>query len=296
MERAIQRTDGDALDSKLAAVSKGYYSDAYLSDLEVHPPRPRLPLINIGTYCRVIAIDRLVEQFLNATRDAPRRAIISLGAGSDSRPFNVLSKRPANLVYHEMDFPVMIQRKQRKIMSSANIREAIGLEETSSYADTATYRLHGVDLRYISDYKGFGLQSDEPILLLSECCLCYLKPKDSQNVLQTFKSYSKLLSVVLYEPIGRGDAFGSVMAENLAQRGLSLPSFELWSTEKAQIKRLLDLGLNQPDAVSLDVVYNDWISVEERARIRKIELLDEVEEMLLLLNHYCIAWSLPLTS
>lgn len=288
MDRAIQRTDDDALQSKVAAARKGYIHDDLLPFFCPKPPAPRLPLINIGTYCRVTGIQQLVEKFLSQTAHYERRNIISFGAGSDTRVFPLLQASNGTLDYYELDFPVKTEKKKHTIIANEQLRTVVEKNHQN-------YHLIGCDLRKIEEYGEHfeSLRSSPaPTLLLSECCLCYLNPERSDNVLKYFRSMipPQQLSVALYEPISLGDEFGRVMAENLAMRGLSLPTIDLYSTLDSQVQRLRKYIGGEPGAVDIATVYQEWIPKPEQERINRLEFLDEVEEMLLLMRHYCIAW------
>jgi [phosphatase 2A protein]-leucine-carboxy methyltransferase len=85
---AVRQTDSDAALARLSAVRKGYLNDRFISSLvpraQLQPLRP--PLINIGTYVRSEAIDRLVEQWLELSKGEGQLCqIVSLGAGNDTR-------------------------------------------------------------------------------------------------------------------------------------------------------------------------------------------------------------------
>ena len=84
----IRLTDADAALARLSAVQKGYLQDPFVKHLvpraHLQPPRP--PLINVGTYVRSSAIDKLVEGWLLlAEQENKQCQIVSLGAGSDTR-------------------------------------------------------------------------------------------------------------------------------------------------------------------------------------------------------------------
>ena len=278
-DRAVQKTDDDAAGSKLSAVLRGYYEDEWLPKLYAKPPVFRLPLINIGTYCRVQGINREIAKFLDTTKDAPLRSIVSLGAGSDSRAFHLLNQY-SNLEYYELDFEVKTSQKQRAIDAHAPLKQI---------QEAGRYHLLAADLRQIDAVDlSFGGQL---VLLISECCLCYLPLKESDAVLRYFASKCEKLAVAIYEPMSLHDEFGRVMAENMAQRGLVIPTLEHYADLAAQRQRLLDNALlTTAHAVDINTVFAEWLTPEDRQRIRRLEFLDEVEEMQLLLKHYCIAW------
>ena len=86
-DAAIRSTDSDASQSRLSAVRKNYMSDPFIS---FFVPRPqfvptRPPLINLGTFIRSEAIDRLISAWIQIDTPGKKKQIISLGAGSDTR-------------------------------------------------------------------------------------------------------------------------------------------------------------------------------------------------------------------
>lgn len=88
IDASIRLTDTDAALARLSAVQKGYLLDPYVKHLvpraHLQPARP--PLINIGTFVRSTAIDKLVHQWLDLSEHNGRSCqIVSMGAGSDTR-------------------------------------------------------------------------------------------------------------------------------------------------------------------------------------------------------------------
>lgn len=84
----IRLTDNDAALAKLSAVRQNYLSDQFIKHFvpraSFQPSRP--PLINVGTFVRTKAIDDLVNQWMDlSSREGKKCQIISLGAGSDTR-------------------------------------------------------------------------------------------------------------------------------------------------------------------------------------------------------------------
>ncbi len=43
-------------------------------------------------------------------------------------------------------------------------------------------------------------------------------------------------------------------------------------------------------AVDVDFVWERWVQEEEKERVGRLEMLDEVEEWRLLGRHYCVGW------
>lgn len=162
----------------------------------------------------------------------------------------------------------------------------------------AGYICHPLDLRQLPSVQGLdyfrGLRGDLPTLIISECCLCYLEVDVAADVLKWFGDRIPSLGVVLYEPIGVHDAFGQMMVENLAARGIVMPTVQRYKNIKDQLERLrgLDFGGDGggTKAVTIEEIWENWISLEERERVDGLEGLDEVEEWQMLARHYAVVW------
>lgn len=351
-DKVVQSTDLDALSSKFSAVQRGYLEDEFI-DVFVAGIRqsaasqgpgsarrsasqfqPKLPLINRGTFVRHYAVDVLVNRFLAAKKPGQRVQIISLGAGSDTRPFTLWSKEPEyrnEVLYHEIDFPVSVERKRGVIVQDSRLRDVVGLGEgdfekeaesntlsavspqndtlqkvvlsqqkqpfqpsppSSSSLHTSRYHLHGIDLRDIG--PGFTLEGSDPslpTLVISECCLCYLEPDQAKQVVSWITSSFRDSTIVMYEPLSGQDQFGQVMIENLASRGISIPSMTRFPSLESQIERFKSAGYTDVLATSMDVIHDSWLSTDDQRRIHSLEFLDEREELMLLLRHYCVVWA-----
>lgn len=162
----------------------------------------------------------------------------------------------------------------------------------------AGYFCHPLDLRTlpsVTNLEAFpGLRPDLPTLMISECCLCYLEIPTASAVLQWFVDRTPSLGVVLYEPIGVQDAFGQMMVENLAARGIVMPTVQKYKTLDDQVERMRGLGFGGGEgganAVTIEQVWEKWISGDERERVDDLEGLDEVEEWQMLARHYSVVW------
>lgn len=236
-DRIVQGTDNDASVSRLSAVELGYLEDVYAAALTpAGSATRRLPIINRGepqflklyypqrqeslwligtppaapgTYARTTAIDQLVARFLGPSSpdNTQKKQIISLGAGSDTRVFRLLSSRQTpDFVYHELDFAVNTAEKIRAIRSAPILQTALGIvsSEGSSEKDTRvtvseagdalhspSYHVHPVDLRSLSTCSDPaaalpGVETGLPTLLISECCLVYLSPIEAEQVVAFF--------------------------------------------------------------------------------------------------------------
>lgn len=260
-----------------------------------------------GTYARTKAIDRLVDDFLAAQPEVPKQ-IVSLGAGSDTRFFRLMSKgQQPKVVYHELDFLANTRHKLDAVRKSTRLKALIGEDPTASWTEdevhSVRYHLHAIDLRTLNPDSASHeasrllpqIDPQLPTLLLSECCLTYLQPAAADAVVNFFVHKvldpQTPLGLVLYEPINPFDAFGKVMVSNLAARGIVLQTLHKYSSLEAQKARLKLYGFADGQrAVDVDFLHEHWIEEEEKSRISQVEMLDEVEELVLLMKHYCVAW------
>ena len=160
------------------------------------------------------------------------------------------------------------------------------------------YIFHPLDLRQLSTVRDLsvfrGLRSDLPTLIISECCLCYLDVDVARDVLKWFEDRIPSLGVILYEPIGVEDSFGQMMVDNLAARGITMPTVQRYRSLRDQVERLKDLGFGAEaggaNAITIKDIWDKWITPEERERVDGLEGLDEVEEWQMLARHYAVAW------
>lgn len=321
-DRVVQQTDQDASQSRLSAVETGYLHDPFARVFVNGGVQRKLPLINrgqyrstnllpqcafplttaSGTYVRTTAIDKLVDRFVNSSSQA--KQIVSLGAGSDTRYFRIKTTNPtaaSSLIYHELDFTAVTSRKIASLSKGEPSLIASLLSDPELVIDTSAgslksqkYFIHPIDLRNIHPgcVLPVGIDKSLPTLFISECCLIYLAPTEADNILKwTTQDFTSSVGLVLYEPIGGEDAFGKVMIQNLAARGIVLKTLKKYSSLERQKERLRLLGFSQGQgAADVEFIHDFWASSDERERIAKLEMLDEMEEWQLLARHYCVAW------
>lgn len=190
--------------------------------------------------------------------------------------------------------PASIQRQSGRSSGSVHIDVA---KATITSPD---YHLHAIDIRNLKSVSSSSpllppsIDRTIPTLIISECCLIYLSPTDADAILTYFTSTftsSHPLAITLYEPIGSDDAFGKVMIQNLATRGIVLQTLKKYSTLLRQRERLRVLGFKGGQATAdVDWIWENWVSSQEKERLAKLEILDEVEEWKLLARHYCVVW------
>ena len=186
------------------------------------------------------------------------------------------------------------------------------------------YNIHAVDLRDLAQPTSItrshppalpNLHPDIPTLLLSECCLTYLPAATSTALLASFATTliprPAPLEVVMYEPLHPHDVFGKTMRANLASRGISMPGVDAFPDLEAHERRLREvLGKGHSgqgntaredgeqgksgsakegvefEGWTIKDVWDSMVTVEEKERSRRCEMVDEEEEWVLLAGHY----------
>ncbi|EGO00823.1 hypothetical protein SERLA73DRAFT_105231 [Serpula lacrymans var. lacrymans S7.3] len=330
-DAAIRLTDSDAALARLSAVKKGYMQDPFIKHLipraHLQPPRP--PLINIGTYVRSEAIDNLIDEWLEIScQDGKKCQLVSLGAGSDSRFWRLATgpHKDKLAAYIEVDFPdvttkkAMALRKSRELSAILGSPEQIKISHGGTALHAKNYHLLPVDLRLppseslatflakpLSDNPSNPILSHSlPTLLIFECVLVYMSPEASSALIQWFVDYFHQgssstvagghapLAGIVYEMFGLRDAFGQVMLNNLKSRNVVLPGAEPYPTISSLPHRFLKHGFTTCHALSLREIRRHYTNHSELKRISSLEMLDEVEELNLVLEHYGITWGIKL--
>jgi [phosphatase 2A protein]-leucine-carboxy methyltransferase len=321
---AVRATDQDAAGSRVSCVELGYLDDPYAAHFATQPSARRLPLLNRGTACphrppprtvshfpagsyvRTSAIDTLVDAFLTTPTSAPKQ-IVSLGAGTDTRFFRLRAKYPGeHIIYHELDFPANTAAKLLSIQRSDKLQDALGDTHSdlgsplTEYHRALGYNVHALDLRTLAAGAASlpalpNLSPTAPTLILSEMCLVYLQPEVVKDILHTLTTHylapATPASLVLYEPIRPHDAFGRTMIANLASRNIHLPTLTAYPELADQRARLRECGfVDGSRAADTAFIWRKWVSSGEKERVGRLEMLDELEELELLLRHYAVCW------
>ncbi|KAH8920870.1 leucine carboxyl methyltransferase [Atractiella rhizophila] len=307
--RILQTTDTDALLSRHSAISLGYLQDPYTSLFLTTPLPPpqsqrRPPLINQGTFVRTWAVDRIVQAFLDHAGEEGAQ-VVNLGAGSDTRFWRMSVGRVKRWV--EVDFESSTKEKIARIVREKQLMEAVGSEEDVLVQNEATlysteYCILPCDLskdfdalttNLLSPFPGSGnvllLSPLVPTLFIAECVFVYMSPSSSLSILRWFHDTFREAGVagLTYEMVDKGDEFGRVMKQNLKNRQIHIPGV-LPAKEKEQFSKA---GFKKVEVKDLKTIRRVDVPRSELERIAKLEMLDEIEELELILEHYCLAWA-----
>lgn len=81
------------------------------------------------------------------------------------------------------------------------------------------------------------------------------------------------------------------MVSNLAARGIVLQTLKRYGSLESQKERLRVYGFDGGrEARTVDNLWQEEVSQDEKERVAGLEMVDEVEEWRLLAGHYCVAW------
>eukprot|EP00033_Pygsuia_biforma_P002488 GCRY01002758.1.p1 GENE.GCRY01002758.1~~GCRY01002758.1.p1 ORF type:complete len:336 (-),score=22.56 GCRY01002758.1:138-1145(-) len=301
VDSAVQATNDDCSACKLSAIKAGYYEDEFLHFFVKNFTPRRSPLINRGYYARVTAIRNIVIEFLNFHKSQPCQ-IISLGAGFDTLFFHLKSKgliSAEHCVYYEFDCSRVSRRKATVIRKTKTLLDLLETVEPSTSPQSnielhsEAYHLISGDLRSLDNFQkrllDAGLDPNKPTLILAECVLNYLYPPEADAIIHWASSKFQHSVFVSYEQIRPDDPFGKMMCTNIKNRGCPLLSIEQYPNLQDQVLRFQSAGYDTVASEDMLTVYNQWIPALSRASIERLEMLDELEEWALMLQHYCIS-------
>lgn len=309
----IQSTALDALRLKISAVSKKYYSDAFINEMEIKKINKKfLPIINRGTWSRVYAIQKNLEKLLSALyeNDSDSKInIINLGAGFDTMYFSIKEDlKFNNFTYIEFDYPEITNKKIEMIKRSKKLSEIIQLDEfeTSNMSINITKRINSKSKDYFiidADITNYEILNEElcripnfdfsvPTVIISECLLVYLDKVTTYQIMHNFTTNFKNLIILVYDLIGSEDNFGKEMIFNLMERGIKLSGYLI--DADAHIERLKICGFNKVQMSDMLTYYNYNIDHKEKIRIENLEFVDEFEEWNLLQSHACYGYGTKL--
>ncbi|QLQ78314.1 hypothetical protein HG537_0A05610 [Torulaspora globosa] len=321
MERIVQQTDYDALSCRISAISKGYlpspslqiercqydgYREIHMEYLRVlkgvsmkiyskvyQVAKTSFPVMNYGTYLRTVAIDLALDEFLKRVGDGRKVQVVNLGCGSDLRMIPLL-RNLSDLFYVDVDYERSISVKSKVLWESPMLREMLDLKREDSTGEVSSdrYKLVACDLNRL-DQTMQSLQAltspDYPTVIITECLLCYMRDRESQQLIDSVMGFYKSGSWISYDPIGGSapdDRFGVIMQNNLKEsRNLDMPTLMIYNSTERYASRFHDADTT---AIDMWELFTSQISNEECARLRSLQFLDEIEELKVMQKHYLL--------
>jgi O-methyltransferase involved in polyketide biosynthesis len=135
----------------------------------------------------------------------------------------------------------------------------------------------------------YNFDRNVPTLFIMECLQMYLPEKNSREILQTMIGTCRYPFLAIFDPIIQNDPFGKVMAQNLAKARITDSSMSLLQTRtlKEQVDKLSQCGFTNVTGCDFYGAYEMVLTSEDRKRANRMEILDEIEEWILIMRHYC---------
>ncbi|KAF1761861.1 hypothetical protein GCK72_010120 [Caenorhabditis remanei] len=302
---SVQRTNDDATQCKFFAIQKGYWKDEFISrfansSANVAEAR-RFPEISMGYWARTAAIEKYVREFL--TEFNGKAQVVSFGCGFDTLFWRLVSSGSNLVKYVEVDFSSVTSKKIRHILKpvgsgSIDLKKSFESEAVVSHHSdlhAGNYHLVGADLRQSNELdqklETCQLDYDIPTIFIAECVLVYMSANASSSLLKQIVSKFRQPAFVNYEQFRTSDAFTKVMEQNLGERGIQLHGLEMCESSEKQEERFRNAGFKTIKVMDMNQVFNNFLDQNEVARIRTIEMLDEMELLEQLLAHYCVVFA-----
>lgn len=301
---SVMDTNFEACKAKNNIVKLGYIKDRFIHYF-YHGNEKKEVLINRGYWSRVFIFHRLVDKFLEKNKDQQKVQVISLGSGFDTLPFNIIKeKKYNNLVYNEIDLDEIVRYKINTINTNPDIKSLFNniTEDKEDILLSDNYNLAVCDITnhaklHETLFEKFKLNKECPTLIISECVLIYLHEKEIKDLL--IKLYSDFDNIITvdYDMVNFENPYGKMMEKNFHNMGIPLLGLNYFKT----VETITNNYKSHVNPTNFEIsymkdLYYNFIDKEEIARIEKIEWLDEIEEFLLIQNHYFISISSKLTN
>lgn len=313
-DEAVQKTNDDATQCKLSAVSLKYWNDPYLGSFKVRANNPigehrKAPEIHRGYFTRVSGIWSLLEKSIEqiCKTSATKFQIVNLGAGFDTLFWRFtdhlrvrgLEEKLNSFV--DIDLAEVTAKKCMYVRKSKLLLNKIagdGNEEVKfSRTDLHGEHYHIIAANFtdlqsleskIKECAGFSF--DLPTIFVAECVFVYIDPAKTKQFLQWSASkFHSSIALINHEQLNIFDKFGQVMLENLSQRGCSLPGLEACRDKTSHLNRLIESGWQNGHCWTMNEIYN-YLPKDDVERVEKLDFLDERELVNQLFEHYCVSF------
>jgi O-methyltransferase involved in polyketide biosynthesis len=155
------------------------------------------------------------------------------------------------------------------------------------------YSLHSCDLNDLNNLrqvlKEAKLDPEAPTLILSECVLVYLEPEAVRGVIECMSGTFPRSVFMDYEMFNPSTSFGQMMVKNFKERGVPLVSIDNFRNLDEIQEMYVEGGYQTCEARDVQTIFTQYLPKQELQRIRKLEWLDELEQIALIQSHYFIS-------
>lgn len=271
----VEDTALDAANSKYSAVQQGYYVDPYIGYF-VYDSKKQIPPMNLGYHLRALAILYAVKKFYSI--HGSNSQVVILGCGYDTLFWRLRDENIRFAKWIDLDMQDVVQKKMRIIGNDI-------------FAPIDNYFLSECNLEDHNNFKEVLQQGgfqDLPTIFVDECTLIYVDP----NAVDQIISYASALSdssFISYAMIKPDDRFGQMMIQNFNSFNAPLKGITVYKTSESYKQRFLTFGFKNADAYDLNKAMKLIITPSMLAKLRKLEMQDDPEELSYMLMHYVLA-------
>ncbi|GFE52954.1 hypothetical protein BaOVIS_003580 [Babesia ovis] len=268
-------TSDHVLRSKWSCVQAGYVKDDFIE--YIVKGKNRGPLHNILHFLRISSIRLALKAFVDQFPEEDVQ-IVNFGCGFDTISLWIL-QHYRNVTCFDVDTPELLAKKARLMRKAEPIMRLFPAYRDlgNEYIITQRYKMVPVDLNRIEEVETlvskYKLRNDQPTLFLSEFALVYLPIDGSNKIIQFANQLSTRPCCFVYWE---------------QEMGNELHGSSAYQTIDSQIKRYTELGWEKVCIMDMNTLYNVLITDDEKRRIRKLECLDEIEEVAIVCRHYVI--------
>ncbi|CCK69423.1 leucine carboxy methyltransferase KNAG_0C03120 [Huiozyma naganishii CBS 8797] len=258
--------------------------------------RQSVPVMNLGTYLRTVAIDVALLQFIErAGPDTPVQ-VVNLGSGSDLRMVQYLSVFPQIVKFLDVDFEEAVAFKGQVIDTTTQLKQIV-----EQYTREGRYELLSIDLcdvQHAMELLTTHTRTDVATVFITECLLCYIPQRESQLLIDSIQgAYSTGTPGgnlwVSYDPIGGSapnDRFGKIIERKLAHVQEPRLAHSARLQLKGDVRSSVAKAIDHCNVVIRDMwqFLQEKVTDEEKKRVAALQFLDELEELKVMQTHYVI--------
>lgn len=288
--------------SKLSENDRSTQANEYFKYFVKKTPK-RSPCINRGYWLRLHAIRSRLDSIVEATQK--KIVVVNLGCGFDPLPFQLLDpnneasrKYSGRVRFLDLDYPDLISKKVQIIKQNDELTNILGPEcdELSDAVKfgTVNYIAAPCNLNYLETFKKdivpFGLDDPELIkVFVAEVSLAYMKPERADDIIKLCGELpnSHFLMLEQLIPEGENEPFSKQMLKHFRKNDSPLLSVLQYKTLQSQRERFSKLGFPNINAGDMFKLWES-VDVEQRLKVKSLELFDELEEFHLFCHHYII--------
>lgn len=292
----------DSLACKHSACRMDYFQDPFIAFVHAALNQQsgnstfvrRSPIIHRGYYARYECFTTIMDTFLRITAGGSRQ-IVFLGGGFDTSPLAPYHQGATDLRTFEVDFPDITTKKVDVFRSIPQISSLLSSYPAGNTSDNTIGPITfvGQDLRCakptVAALLESGLDVALPTLILSECVLVYMNKEASMSLCNELASVLQGDALwATYDMINPNDVYGKNMIRNLQSAGFDIPGLKDFPTLEEQKNRFLLTGWEAANSCSMRYYYDKLLPQDKRDRLFALEMLDEVEEWNMLMEHYSL--------